>query len=83
VQVNDNPFVEAGQYEVNSSHHQAVKQAGNALNAFAFSPDGIIEAFYSQQYRFLVGVQWHPERMINTISERVFASLIEACRDSK
>jgi len=83
VQVIDNPFVEAGQYEVNSSHHQALKQLGNALKAFAFSQDGIIEAFYSQQYRFLVGVQWHPERMINVISERVFASLIEACHDSK
>jgi putative glutamine amidotransferase len=83
VQAIDNPFVEPGQYEVNSSHHQAVKQLGDALIAFAFSPDGIIETFYSQQYRFLVGVQWHPERMINVISERVFASLIEACRDSK
>jgi putative glutamine amidotransferase len=83
LQVNDNPFVDAGQYEVNSSHHQAVKQTGSGLNAFAFSLDGIIEAIYSQQHRFLVGVQWHPERMSNVISERVFTSFIEACRDSK
>jgi len=83
VQVNDNPFIEAGQYEVNSIHHQAVKQAGNALKAFAFSPDGIVEAFYSQQHRFLVGVQWHPERMSNGMSGRVFTSFIKACRDSK
>jgi putative glutamine amidotransferase len=83
VQVNDNPFVEAGQYKVNSSHHQAVKQAGSGLNAFAFSPDGIIEAFYSMRHRFIMGVQWHPERMSSVISERVFSSFIGACRDSK
>jgi putative glutamine amidotransferase len=83
IQVDDNPFVEAGQYEVNSTHHQAVNQMGRGLNAFAFSPDGVIEAFYSQQRRFLLGVQWHPERIKNMISERVFTSFIEACRDSK
>jgi len=83
VQALDNPFVEAGQYEVISSHHQAVKQAGNALKAFAFSPDGIVEAFYSQRHRFVVGVQWHPERMSTGMSGRVFTSFIKACRDSK
>ena len=83
VQVHDNPFVEAGRYKVNSSHHQAVKQAGSGLNAFAFSPDGIMEAFYSPEYRFLMGVQWHPERMRNAISERVFLSFIKSCRNSQ
>ena len=83
VQVNDNPFVEAGRYMVNSSHHQAVKQTGCGLNPFAFSPDGMIEAFYSLRHRFVMGVQWHPERMSNLISGRIFTSFIEACRDSK
>lgn len=81
VQVNDNPFVETGRYEVNTSHHQAVKETGRGLNAFALSPDGVIEAFYSPEYRFLMGVQWHPERIRNQISERVFMSFIEACRE--
>jgi len=83
IQVEDNPYFSAGRYEVHSSHHQAVKQAGSGLNAFAFSPDGIMEAFYSLRHRFIMGVQWHPERMSNVISERVFTSFIEACRDSK
>jgi putative glutamine amidotransferase len=82
VLVNDNPFIAAGLYEVNSSHHQAVKKAARGLNAFAFSPDGVIEAFYSNEYRFLMGVQWHPERMRSMISERVFRSFIEACRET-
>jgi putative glutamine amidotransferase len=81
VQVRDNPFIPAGRYEVNSSHHQAVKETGRGLKAFALSTDSITEAFYSPEYRFLMGVQWHPERMKNTISERVFTSFILACRE--
>ena len=82
VQVTNNPFVATGLYEVNSSHHQAVKETGRGLNAFALSPDGVIEAFYSPGFYFLMGVQWHPERMRNIISERVFTSFVKACRET-
>jgi putative glutamine amidotransferase len=80
IQVNDNPFIDAGRFEVNSSHHQAVKDTGGDLEVFAVSPDGIMEGFYSIKHRFLLGVQWHPERMTGGISGRIFASFIEACR---
>lgn len=81
MQVDDNPYFKAGRYEVNSSHHQAVKETGEGLNAFAFAPDGVTEAFYSLRHRFVLGVQWHPERMSNAISGRVFTSFIEACSE--
>jgi putative glutamine amidotransferase len=81
--VGNNPFIEPGKYEVNSSHHQAVKEIGKGFSAFAFSPDGIIEAFYSREHCFHLGVHWHPERMKNRVSKMVFTSLIEACRDLK
>jgi putative glutamine amidotransferase len=83
LEVVGNPFIETGKYEVNSSHHQAVKKTGKGLSVIAFSPDGIIEAFCSRDYRFHMGVQWHPERMSNRISKIVFSSLVEACSDSK
>jgi len=83
VQVDVNPFIAAGRYVVNSSHHQAVKEAGRGLKAFAFSPDGIAEAFYSPDCRFVMGVQWHPERMKNMISERVFSSFVGACSERR
>jgi len=79
VQVTGNPFIEEGRYEVNSTHHQAVKNMGEDLDAFALAPDGVIEAFYSVKHRFLMGVQWHPERMSSKISENVFSSFVEAC----
>jgi putative glutamine amidotransferase len=83
IEVGENRLFDAGEYEVDSSHHQAVKEIGKGLNAFAFSADGLIEAFYSPGHSFHLGVQWHPERMKNEISKKVFSAFVEACRDSK
>lgn len=46
---------------VNSFHHQAVKVIGKNLVVAALSNDNIIEAIESNEDRFLIGVQWHPE----------------------
>ena len=48
---------------VNSFHHQAVKTAGDLFRATAFSPDGVIEAIESREFKSVMGVQWHPEWM--------------------
>jgi len=46
---------------VNSFHHQAVKTAPKGFRVSAVSPDGIIEAIESTQYKSVLAVQWHPE----------------------
>lgn len=79
VRVDRNPFLRAGHYEVNSSHHQALKRIGMGLKAFAFAPDGVAEALYALQAPFLLGVQWHPERMSGDLSRSVFSCFTEAC----
>lgn len=48
--------------QVNSFHHQAVRDLAPALLASAFSPDGVIEAIEHADHPFFLGVQWHPER---------------------
>jgi putative glutamine amidotransferase len=73
---------------VNSFHHQAVQpdRTGESLCASAWSADGIIEALepvpdsaWSRSGRFLLGVQWHPERMRDQPPQRrLFRSFIEA-----
>ena len=50
-----------GSIEVNSYHHQAVKEPASCLETMAVSEDGLIEAMYMPGKRFVVGVQWHPE----------------------
>lgn len=46
---------------VNSYHHQAVSRLAPGLSAMAVSPDGLTEALYKPDQRFLWAVQWHPE----------------------
>jgi len=77
--VHENPFLENGDFEVNSSHHQAVKDIGRGLVPFAFSNDGIVEGLYLIDYDLLLGVQWHPERMDSKLSQAVFSSFVEGC----
>ena len=47
--------------QVNSMHHQGIKNLGASLVASAVSDDGLIEAVEGKGDAFLVGVQWHPE----------------------
>ena len=46
---------------VNSFHHQAVSDPGPLFRTVATAPDGIIEAMESNEYKSILGVQWHPE----------------------
>lgn len=72
--------LEEGTYEVNSSHHQAVKKLGEGLEVFSLAEDGIIEGFFHREHPFLVGVQWHPERDSAEASKllwRIFAKNIK------
>ena len=67
---------------VNSSHHQAVKVAGDGLSVVARSmPDGVIEAVEgTSPEQFVLGVQWHPERSYfeHASSRAIFAAFVQA-----
>jgi putative glutamine amidotransferase len=70
--------------QVNSSHHQAVRVAGDNLRVVAVSPaDGVIEAVeLDAPDHFVVGVQWHPERTHrqSAFSRALFAEFVEAAK---
>jgi putative glutamine amidotransferase len=69
------------QIEVNSSHHQAIKDLASSLEATAWSEDGYIEAVEGKEEEFLLGVQFHPERLIeNEVFLNIFKSFVNACR---
>jgi putative glutamine amidotransferase len=65
--------------EVNSLHHQGIKDLAPGVEATAFAPDGLIEAFEAEE---MLAVQWHPERMIgfDPAFLAAFAWLAEARR---
>jgi putative glutamine amidotransferase len=68
--------------EVNSYHHQSVDRVGQDLRPVAVSPDGVIEAVEDVKGRFVVGVQWHPERgwRDDPLSQGLFSAFIEQAR---
>jgi putative glutamine amidotransferase len=47
--------------QVNSLHHQGIKDLAPGLKASAYASDGLIEAFEIPDHRFSLAVQWHPE----------------------
>jgi putative glutamine amidotransferase len=66
---------------VNSSHHQAVGILGDGLVKAAWSPDdGVVEAAEGHGDQFLMGVQWHPERVLdeNKAAQCLFQSFVDA-----
>jgi putative glutamine amidotransferase len=65
---------------VNSSHHQAVASPGPRAIVNAVAPDGVIEGVEDAGFRFCLGVQWHPEFLIDPADRRIFDALIGACQ---
>jgi putative glutamine amidotransferase len=80
ITISENPFVGKGEAETNTSHHQAVKVAGIGIRPFAYASDGVVEAFYAERRLFVLGIQWHPERMNTALTELIFKKFIGACR---
>lgn len=70
-------------FEVNSYHHQAVRNVGEGLRVIAHSDDGIIEGTEgTDPDRFLIGVQWHPEKMMpdDKRQAKLLHAFVEAAR---
>ena len=65
--------------DVNSLHHQAVKVVAAPLRTSGTSDDGVIEALESDDRRFLIAVQWHPEEIDDLLwVQRLFAGFARA-----
>lgn len=66
-------------FNVNSIHHQMIKDIGEGLEITAWSSDGAIEAIEKKNEDFVIGLQWHPEIMSknNTKMQNIFNELIK------
>lgn len=63
----------------NSAHHQAVDTLAPRLRLSATAADGIIESYELADYEFGIGVQWHPEYLVDEPAHlRLFQSLVHA-----
>ena len=71
------------QLEVNSYHHQAVKKIGGKLVATAYAPDGVVEAVEMPGRRFVIGTQFHPEKLAfegNALWQKLFDAFVRSAK---
>jgi putative glutamine amidotransferase len=70
---------------VNSSHHQSVERPGRQLRVTGHASDGVVESVeWTGDANWVVGVQWHPERMAgDPLAERLFEDFIAAARQAR
>ena len=66
----------------NSAHHQAAADQPDGVIINARAPDVVIEGIEAPAQRFCIGVQWHPEFIINDGDRKLFAAFVEAARQS-
>lgn len=66
--------------EINSRHNYHLSKVNN-LKVSAYSEDGFIEAIEMPNKRFILGVQWHPESMLeyDENSNEIFKVFIDSC----
>ena len=81
-----NQIIGKSEDEVNSAHHQAVNGVGDGFVVAARSTDGIIEAIEDPSKDFVLGVQYHPERMTATDEflehrSKLFNAFIESAKN--
>lgn len=61
---------------VNSLHHQAVTGGNHRLRVSAIADDGVVESIEVPDRAFCIGVQWHPEYLLNEGERNLFAELV-------
>lgn len=66
--------------EVNSIHHQAIKDTSAELLVNAVSEDGLVEAVKAKSFKYILGIQWHPEYNFekNSYSSQIFKDFIRS-----
>ena len=63
---------------VNSRHHQAIRDLAPCLRAQAVAADGLVEAVYLPDRRFVWGFQWHPEHawQVSEENRKIIAAFV-------
>ena len=70
-------IVETDEFEIISSHHQAMSRLGTGAATSAFAPDRLAEAVEFDDEAWILGVQWHPERTRDSEpSRRLFEAFV-------
>jgi len=74
-------LLKAETIETNTIHHQAIDKIGKNFEVCGCAADGIVEAIWATDRKFVVGVQWHPEElMAHAPHVAIFTAFVAAIR---
>lgn len=77
-------ILQVKQLRVNALHKQAVKEQGQDIKIVAREVNQVVQAIESVAHNFIIGVQWHPEYLIQIKRQRrIFKALIYATKAAK
>ena len=70
--------------EVNSCHNYHIKQLDDYVVS-SYAPDGIVESIELPDKKFVIGVQWHPERMYeyDSYQDKLLTAFFEECYEQE
>lgn len=86
VDLSQNTIIESifntNKIHTNSYHHQSVKDIATDFIVSARTSDGVVEAIECTKDQFILGIQWHPERMIDKHKEAllIYERFIQECK---
>jgi putative glutamine amidotransferase len=66
---------------VNSLHHQGLKDIASGLRVAGYAPDGLVEVVEISDHPYAISVQWHPEWLIDQLPmQKLFKSFVDAAK---
>ena len=64
------------------NHHQIVKKIGENLKVNCVDDKGMVHGLEnSEEGRWIVTVQWHPERAQDELNVKIFERYVAKCRE--
>src|SRR5690606_29605375 len=79
-------IMEEKTFNVNSFHHQGIKDVSDKLKIAGRAADGLVEALESENHQFVMGIQWHPEEFAlqgDEASKKLFKRFVKECAKDK
>lgn len=75
-------IVNEEELDVNSYHHQGIKEVASSLKVMAVASDGLVEAVCMPEKRFIMATQWHPEFSYqkDKSSLKIFEAFVNECK---
>ena len=76
-------LINKDEYSVNSIHRMIAPKEN--VDGFAkissFSNDGLVESFELENKKFILGIKWHPELMLeDDVTQNLFSEFIKNCK---